>query len=337
MKLLSCAWWLTLGDPQIDDCLKCQTATATPAEPGGLFGFASKRALAQQVLKQFERQIEEGRFAPADEPTFASPAAAYMRAGGDRTYVEKLLLHFGESPLRLIRQEEVDAAAQKLYPNGSPATRNRSVYTPVSAIMRHVSLSFEMKRPKGSQGNKATAWLTPDEAFRLFTEAKKIDPEFEALLIVLCYTGMRLSEALYITNVDLPKAFGYLPKTKNQDPRAVFLPKVVVQALANLPAREKSDRIFRFTKSGHLYSILRLAAVRAGVDLPQRQAFHLFRHTYATWMRREAGLDTKGLVATGAWKDRKSADRYEHVVVSEEAMKAELLPTPGEKIRGKSL
>ncbi len=34
MNLLSCAWWLTLGDPQMDDCLKCQTATATPAEPG---------------------------------------------------------------------------------------------------------------------------------------------------------------------------------------------------------------------------------------------------------------------------------------------------------------
>jgi hypothetical protein len=48
-------------------------------------------------------------------------------------------------------------------------------------------------------------------------------------------------------------------------------------------------------------------------------------------MRRYAGLDTKGLVATGAWKDRKSADRYEHVVVSEEARRAELLPTPKAK------
>jgi integrase len=76
-----------------------------------------------------------------------------------------------------------------------------------------------------------------------------------------------------------------------------------------------------------LYSLLKAAALKAGVDLPERSAFHIFRHTYATWMRREAGLDTKGLVATGAWKDRKSADRYEHVVVSEEARKAALLPT----------
>src|SRR5262245_13119292 len=45
----------------------------------------------------------------------------------------------------------------------------------------------------------------------------------------------------------------------------------------------------------------------------------------------------QGLVATGAWKDRKSADRYEHVVVSEEAMKAALLPTPeGMKMKSNS-
>ena len=44
-------------------------------------------------------------------------------------------------------------------------------------------------------------------------------------------------------------------------------------------------------------------------------------------MRRYAGLDTSGLVATRAWRDRQSAARYEHVIVSEEAMKAALLPT----------
>ena len=46
---------------------------------------------------------------------------------------------------------------------------------------------------------------------------------------------------------------------------------------------------------------------------------------------REVGLDTKGLIATDAWKDCKSADRYEHVVVSEELKKAALLPTRGAK------
>ena len=87
------------------------------------------------------------------------------------------------------------------------------------------------------------------------------------------------------------------------------------------------DRPFRLSKSGHLYSLLRTAAIRASVDLPPRSAFHIFRHTYATWMRRYAGADEQSLIATGAWKDKKSVARYTHTVINEEARRAELLPT----------
>jgi hypothetical protein len=52
-------------------------------------------------------------------------------------------------------------------------------------------------------------------------------------------------------------------------------------------------------------------------------------------MRRYAGLDTSGLVETGAWRDRTSAARYEHLDSTEEAKKADLLPTP--KIGAKSV
>jgi integrase len=34
-----------------------------------------------------------------------------------------------------------------------------------------------------------------------------------------------------------------------------------------------------------LYQLLKAAAFKAGVDLPERSAFHIWRHTYATWMR----------------------------------------------------
>src|SRR5262249_5557621 len=117
--------------------------------------------------------------------------------------------------------------------------------------------------------------------------------------------------------------------TKNSEPRAVFLPPVAVAALANVGGRE--GRVFSFHKGGYLYNLLRTSADRAGVELPRRSAFHIFRHTWATWLRRYGGLDTKGLVATGAWADRKSADRYEHVVTSEQAQRAALLPTPERK------
>jgi integrase len=289
---------------------------------------ARKRTLAAQALHQLEREIERGEFSERPAATFVTAAADYMKAGGDRRFMAPLLRHFADTPLSRIDQAAIDAAANELYPKAAPATRNRQVYTPISAVMRRAGVRLDLKRPIGAGGTKVTAWLWPEQAFSIFAQARKLNTEFEALLIVLTYTGLRLNEALRLTwnDVRLTEAFAYVSQTKNDDPRPVFLPPVAMAALGNLPADR--TRIFRFSKSGHLYSLLKVAAIKAGVDLPERAAFHIFRHTYATWMRREAGLDTRGLIATGAWRDRKSADRYEHVVVTEEARKAALLPTP---------
>jgi integrase len=177
----------------------------------------SKRSVALKIVKQWEYEIEAGQFARPGEPTFASAAAAYMKAGGDRRFLKKLLEHFGDRPLRQIDQQAIDMAANALYPESSPATRNRQCYTPVSAVLRSVGILGQLRRPRGSGGNKQTAWLWPEEAHRLFEEAEKINPEFAALLITLCYTGMRLSEALNLTwdNIRLQEGFAYVPDTKS--------------------------------------------------------------------------------------------------------------------------
>lgn len=290
---------------------------------------SDKLPIAKQFLKKLEREIENGSFSTPGEPTFASAAASYMKAGGERKYIRRLLEHFGDKPLREIEQAEIDAAANQLYPSGSPATRNRSVYTPISAVWKHVGNTAALKRPRGASGNKATAWLWPEQAEAIFEEAHKIDARFAALLITLCYTGMRLSEALGLTwdKVRIDDGFAYIPHTKNELPRSVFLPAVAVGAISTLE-RTDAGRVFGLAKTGHLYALLRVAFFRAGVDVPERSAFHIFRHTYATWMRRYAGADSQGLIATGAWKDRKSVDRYTHTIVSEEARRAALLPVP---------
>jgi integrase len=295
---------------------------------------SSKRAVAAKVLKGIERQIERGAYAEPGEPTFASAAASYMKAGGERTYLRKLLEHFGETKLRDLDQVAIDSAAIALYPVASASTRNRSVYTPISAILRRAGAKIDLRRPAGAGGNKATAWLWPEQAEAIFEEAHKLDPEFAALLIVLCGTGLRLGEALRLTwnDVRLEDGFAYVSDTKNNEPRAVFLPPVAVAALGFLSRNRDRGRLFRFRKSGHLYQLLRAAAFRASVDLPERSAFHIFRHTYMTWMRRYAGLDELGLLNLGTHKDRKSVGRYTHVVVSEEARRAVLLPLG--KIRG---
>lgn len=291
-----------------------------------------RKRVAQKFLERWQQEIERGEFAIESEATFLSAAVAYMKAGGDSRPMSKLVTHFGITPLRFIDQGAIDAAALVLFPEHSPATRNREVYTPVSAVLKHGGIETKIRRPKGSRGRMIVGWLWPEEAQRLFEAAAEIDRELSALLILLCYTGLRLSEALKLKtdNVRLSEGFAYIETTKNTEPRPVFLPPIVVTALANHPrgCDRPGERLFRFSKSGRLYMLLDRVALVAGVVFPERAAFHLLRHTYATWMRRYAGRDTKGLVGTGAWKSEQSASRYAHVVPTEDAMAAALLPTP---------
>jgi integrase len=282
----------------------------------------AEQATARRLLAKWREEIERGCLARPGEPTFLDAAVNYMAATGQEKYIKPVLEHFGKTPLRQIDQQAIDNAAVQLYPKGTPATRNRQCHTIVSAILKHAGIDGKVRRPKGWQGQVKTRWLTPDEAFRLFDAADRIDAEFGLFLRFLTYTGCRLSEALNLTadRLDLQGAHAYVPITKTGQPRGVHLPAHLVARLANHPLRK---RLFRFRKCGRLYTLLARTRLAAGVD---RCGFHSLRHTYGTWMRRYGGLDTKGLVETGAWADPDSAARYAHSVASEAARRADLLP-----------
>lgn len=300
----------------------------------------SERRKAQQKLNQWRADIERGELARRGGPTFLSAAVTYMEAGHESRFVHDLVDYFGERPLDKIDQAAIDEAALNLLPDATAATRNRQIYTPVSAILKRAGIDFPIRRPAGSEGERRVAWLWPEEAQRIFVAAKKVDPEFALFLIFLCYTGVRLSEALrlQVAQVRLTEAFAYIAESKNEEPRAVFLPPVVVAALASHPRgmERAGETVFRFRKNGHLYNFMKETKTKAGKDLAW-VTFHTFCHTWATWMRRYAGLDIRGLVGTGRWKDLKSAARYNHVVVSEESRRAVLLPVPKRRSRGKSV
>jgi integrase len=309
----------------------------------------NRRPVARSILKELERQIEHGEYPPRETetqvgaPTFLTAAVAYMEAGRRPRYVARLIRHFGEKPLAEIDQVAIDAAAVALHPGAKPVTRNTCVYTPVAAILHHAGIDIKVKRPKGAKGRVVTDYLTPPDAFAIIGAAENIDAELALLLKFLLYTGVRLGEALALTwdNVSIPERSARIRHSKNSDPRELFLREDLCAALNG--HRKPAGRVFRFHQGGWLKNLLLAAKLTAcGLPLPPRAKkgqrrrlppyrlawvnFHTFRHTWASWMRRYGGADLQSLVATGNWRDLRSAARYAHAVARDEWKRVEGLP-----------
>lgn len=308
-----------------------------------------KRSDARKQLRELEAAIDRGDYPPretlprADLDTFIGAAVNYMETGHSRRYVAPLIARFGETPIADMDQAVIDQAAIDMHPNVTPCTRNRYVYAPVSAILRHVGRELPLKRPKGSKGRTVTDSLTPDDAFAIIRAADSFDPEYAVLLRFLLYTGVRIGEALGLTwnEVRLEERRAWVRTSKNGDPRELQLRE---DLCALLQLRQKdAGRVFGFRQGGWLkWKLLTARMLACGLAAPVRPKrgqrrqvpphrlswvnHHSFCHTWATWMRRYGGLDEIGLVATKRWRDPRSAKRYAHAVAREEWSRVEALP-----------
>jgi integrase len=318
--------------------------------------------IARRIKKRIEEEIEQGLYKPelaaeAAPVTFIAAAVAYMKAGGERDFLGPIIEHTGlfsirDKPIEGITQIDIDNLAGELYPNATAPTRNRQVYTPIAAVLHRAGDQRKFKRPKGWRGLRAISKLEPDQAFSLLDAAEQVDREFGLLCYVLLYTGRRISETLNarLRDLNLDRSVVYLRDTKNGEAVEVHLPPIVVQKFRAMPARPPREgsagrsqddagipflkrdpdrRIFRFHYGGYLRGLLGEAMAKANLKFPRRQGgFHLFCHTYGTWMHRYGNLDTYALARTNRWKDPRSADVYVHTKVGSEARMADVLPTP---------
>jgi integrase len=301
-------------------------------------GCTDKRE-ADRVRHEYEKRLlatEQRR----GSPTVSQLIDIYLAAGGEDRFAEKIRLTLGHYYADEVGQGEADAAADIAYPATSAATRLRQFYTPLNSIMRKAVAqgrlkSWHITKPKAKR--PVHKWAEP-EWFEAFWP--HCSPQIRALTTFLPYTGCRLSEALSLTweRVRLDDATAFIPQTKNGQPRMVHLPPVVVEQLRNIMPDQPGGMVFRWWKykTNACYAIEAAIAnankARADQGLPpiDRLTSHqLGSHTYATWMRRYAGLDAFGLMATGRWKDQKSVAIYTHARPSEESVKSNMLPVPG--------
>ncbi len=104
----------------------------------------SRREIAERLVRKKRDEIERGAVARPGEPTFADAAINYMIAGGERNFMTPLLHHFGTMALSAIDQAAIDQCAAALYPDATAATRNRQVYTPISAVLKRAGSSARL-------------------------------------------------------------------------------------------------------------------------------------------------------------------------------------------------
>ena len=236
-------------------------------------GVADKKIAEEIRVKREGELMTESIWGKAKTVTFAHAALDYLEhGGGEGRFLGPLTEHFNTTLLRDINQHAIDLAAVKLYPKAGPATRNRQVYTPLSAILRHAArkgwcelpLLARPKQPKG-----VIRWIKPGEAERLIEACA---PHLKPLVVFLLYTGARAGEAVWLdwANVNLDKAQVTFVKTKNGEPRSVPLHPRVVQVIALLKHRE--GEVFR-TPSGEPYA------------RPKRRRRHIGRHAHRDRLR----------------------------------------------------
>lgn len=292
------------------------------------------RILEVQIYERHER-ITSGK------KTLSEAIDLYLTNGGEDTYIEKIRKAIGEYYLDEIDQALIDRTAREIYPTQSNASVKRWFYDPIVTVLRYAAkLKYcplvliekpKVKRPPAK-------WAEPSwfEAFW-----PSCSPQLRALTTLLLYTGCRISEALNIQweAVNFKEKTIYIPDTKTDVPRTIYLREIVIERLNEIKPKKPLGKVFPWkTKDGAAQAIRR-AIARCNRErrkarknpIPYLSSHQIGSHTYATWMRRYAGLDQRGLVGTGRWKSIDSTMIYTHTVASEEARKADLLPVPGAK------
>lgn len=289
-------------------------------------------------IKRESELLERSVLGPLAKISFAEASLSYLEAGGEARFLGRydegtqkwtlLLGHFGSTPIAEIRQAEVDRAAHMLLPKAGAATRKRHVYIPVCAVLNHAAKRRwcappVIQHPKVQPA--VTKYSTPERLAKLLPHCR---PNLRRLIIVMVYTGARLSEALKIDwgrDVDLNLRTIVLWRTKNKKMRTCSIPDALMTELSAVPEGRRHGAMFNWKDKKAVHRPLKNACKRAGVEyLPPHQQG---RHTYATWLRIYAQRDLRGLMDDGGWDSIQSVVRYLKVTPGEQAAAADKLPT----------
>jgi integrase/recombinase XerD len=235
-------------------------------------GTNDKKAAEAIRIKREARLLEDSVYGKKASLTFFEAAVSYMAAGGSPRFLgeevrgrwTRLMGYFERAKLQAIGQDDLEAAAQKLYPTASADTRNRQCFTPFIAVWNHAVKNNQAdvrswSRPKKAKGTlvqlrKGRAGTKPVPYQRAAQFVLAMSPAPAMVMTALFYTGMRPIELFSLDSeaVDIEKRWITLTNTKTGEARGVPIHEFLVPMLTGLVGR--GGRVFR-TPKGVAYPI----------------------------------------------------------------------------------
>lgn len=240
--------------------------------------------------------------------TFEEAAESYLKQGGEGRFLPKILKHFKGRTLGKIKPGDIRDMAITLYPNASPATRNRQALIPARAVINHgadrgwcAPVRIKLFDVEKSRKHKPVdrAWL---DAFMAEADKSKL-PHLSAIVLFMHQTGARIAEAVNLTGefVDLSRRFVVLAKTKTEEDSIRHLTAELVGRMAALNPRE-GERIFSYTDPKAVNRRMKAVAKRAGIAI--RTTHSAGRHSFGTNVM-AGGAKVKDAMDAGGWKSAK--------------------------------
>ncbi|GAB4365465.1 MAG: site-specific integrase [Kiloniellaceae bacterium] len=310
----------------------------------------SSASEAEELRAKREAELYRASlYGPEVVVTFHRAVVSYLehekRSDKTKEYLARLTSHFGPDVLlRHINKEAAHNAVLALVGAGAaPATKRRTVYQPLTAVLNHAAENDWCSRPKFKQPKipkKSPRWLTPAEYLKL---ERNSAPHLLPLNRFRVCVGSRTAETIYLNWREVDLAAGrviFLPeKTKQAKTRVAQLPPAAIAALSALPHRkgpvflrddgqpyERKDG-----EGGQFKTAWATACRKAGLgdwieapteDDPDRKIFkkdatpHTLRHTWASWFY-ASSRDPMLLRDEGGWSNLDMVERYAHLVPSD--------------------
>lgn len=272
------------------------------------------RAHAEVILAKRQQEVLDGLVYGPDRVTILAEAVvSYIESGRNEKYLRPIVDHFGAWRICDISQTEVTRLAQKMFPNRSPATINRHLYTPLVAVLNHAKRSGMVRsvptltRPKERQ--KPTVYAN-DEWLVQFL-AQSMPKPLRAIVLFMSFTGSRVTEACNLewSDIDWDTGRALLRTTKNGTSRQVALAELVLEELRGL--RKPSGRVFGYSSRYSVNQAIERVCKRSG--LPYLSSHKVGRHAFAARLLKN-GHSLKLVAEAGGWKSIQLASRtYGHL------------------------